>query len=536
MALKTSRRFLALFTRPVALHAPKRFSSGWANWQSNSQTLPQSISILTPGTSKLTHRDLVSHLPILPYTPETKNITPVILITPSFAPWIYDSPSLLQAVIGHIFREWGKLDKDADIYSMAAVVDRLPVPLSNTSPFFRSDTQSFSPQKQRGSEGLSLLFLERGSIIGSISGQLRSGDDFAQEPEPNFIYEATTSTGDISTRVRISTPVANTLFSTGQPHTLIAARWRFGGESELPFLRSFRDLTQCTVKWPQVASTIGLSVPLRRLTGPRRVIASMGNVLREISANDGTENGIPASSELEIILPKYVKDHNLQNQRLAVWALVTPDNLSDTDQSVETTHDILTLIARGARLHRVMGGGGGWGKRQGLLSLDPESSAIMNAKDVSMEGPIEEIMERGLGEREADGESFFVESADELPRSLGVMGKDSASPLPTVAKPGDLIQFFIAPLEHTEHATDHELEKGDMRAIETRIFGIVPAADNVPPPTEKPDGIIVLQNHFGVLSDKAVTFIALEQKEPTNQRQAVGTKIDVPGTRIIVGH
>jgi hypothetical protein len=73
-------------------------------------------------------------------------------------------------------------------------------------------------------------------------------------------------------------------------------------------------------------------------------------------------------------------------------------------------------LTEGARLHRVLSGGGGWGQKAGLLSLDPV--------------PASEVADP-------------LESGD-IPRMINDP-EDFASTLTPVVRNGDSIQFFISP-------------------------------------------------------------------------------------------
>ncbi|CUS10341.1 unnamed protein product [Tuber aestivum] len=79
-------------------------------------------------------------------------------------------------------------------------------------------------------------------------------------------------------------------------------------------------------------------LPLKQLTFPRRIEAGMGNILKQTSCETGTLRG--ASRELTPHFP--------------------------------AAHESL-FMTPGARIHRVLSGGGGWGSKAGLLSLDPQS-------------------------------------------------------------------------------------------------------------------------------------------------------------------
>ena len=433
--------------------------------------------------------------------------------------------------MGHMFQKLGGSSQSTEIYSVIAVVDKLPLPLSDAAQL-GTDAKDF---EQTGCEGMTLLFPDKKSLFGLKAQPAGRRDGSSSQPEPMLVYGIASGNTDHPARVQIATPVANTIFSTGQPHTLIATRWQFSPETEKPSMREMFNLANCRIESAPTTSTTSLSVPLHAITQPKRVITSMGNVISQLAAENDGKKAVPASTELEKILPEYVRKRNLENQRLAVWALVTPDDTNYADISaIGTTDDVSKAIASGARLHRVMGGGGGWGKKQGLLSLDPEyDAATTNKTHVGL--PMAEILKDGL--QEAKEEEVSMDFPDELPTFLRFSGDDSISSLSSVAKPGDHVQFFVAPLDSLERAPSHiSLPEGASTA-ETRIFGVVPASDT---PSSSPawtddTKVIVVQNQFGALSNKAVTFSAFDQASQSNGSQIAGTKIDVPGTRVVIG-
>jgi hypothetical protein len=98
----------------------------------------------------------------------------------------------------------------------------------------------------------------------------------------------------------------------------------------------------------------------------------MGNVLAEIEI-DG--KSVPASQELEETVTKHVASEPGGGPVL-VYALIRPPGMRPATEQAKglamrrSNYRILSAIWRGARLHKVTGGGGGWGKKKGLLSLD----------------------------------------------------------------------------------------------------------------------------------------------------------------------
>ncbi|KAI9873019.1 MAG: hypothetical protein M1823_008026, partial [Watsoniomyces obsoletus] len=134
----------------------------------------------------------------------------------------------------------------------------------------------------------------------------------------------------------------------------------------------------------------------------------MGNVIREIEVDN---KPVPASSELEVAVMASVKSSppdQMVDPKTRIYASVQTN-----DHSLHTTpENFIQLMKLGAGLHQVIGGGGGWGNKKGLLALDPA-------------GAVEE-----------DGQARFEASAvDELEPKLPDMEQ-------SLAKRGQSIQFY----------------------------------------------------------------------------------------------
>lgn len=523
------------------------------------------ITLTNSSVSDQTRHDLVERLPVLPCSPDATNVAPVFLVSPAFAPCLYGRPSLCNIAVDHVFREavHSCSVREGTIHAVFAVVDKLPLPALSSGNYPQNALDDkFRGLEQSGCEGLSVLQADRNALFGSVLQKAARRDVAAGEPEPALLYDTTVcSSGvDDSVPIEISTRVANTVFTTGQPHTLIATRWGYSKEVEKLLLQDTRHLASLRIKSPSSASSAYPSAPLHAITRPREITAGMGNVVSQISAENKTQAPVPASSELERILPEYVRKHDLENQVVAVWALIMPRvsedkmnaNNNNNNNNEPGLEDLSDSIIKGGRLHRVTGGGGGWGKKQGLLSLDPE---YRYEKDVasSSELPIQRLFEN-----QTDDE-VSADPLDELPNFLLSAEDDAAaSSLTAIAKPGDLVQFFVASLDRADttapgYVTDHNPHSYNdvLRKPSTRTFGVIPRTDEDLPPTtveapsststdeESSDGadnvIIALPNHFGALSEKSVTWAnSSADCSPDAEKQLSGTKLDVPGSRIVI--
>lgn len=175
----------------------------------------------------------------------------------------------------------------------------------------------------------------------------------------------------------LTLPVANTLFLNGSRSTLFEDVWRITFRSsgsvidhlDRRSLKSYDVLLHCHPE----SFIRGGYAPLRALTTPRKVIRSMGNVLAEIEI-DG--QAAPASRELEKAVTDYLGANPARGpEPLLVYALIQPGATSSTatsdlNKDGSRRSSVLTRMWKDAILFKVTGGGGGWGKKQGLLSLE----------------------------------------------------------------------------------------------------------------------------------------------------------------------
>jgi hypothetical protein len=87
------------------------------------------------------------------------------------------------------------------------------------------------------------------------------------------------------------------------------------------------------------------------------------------------EEPIPASEELERSIRENVVTKDSRPAWYEIWAQVVPRELWTEEEGANEHYSLLPpehYIEHGHQFHRVLSGGGGWGKKQGLISLDPE--------------------------------------------------------------------------------------------------------------------------------------------------------------------
>jgi len=339
----------------------------------------------------------LSQLPQLRYPDHGALKTAVFLATPPLA-HLLDETAFLKSAMTRIYGHWPNVDH---VTSIGAVVDALPgLNKVNAGQDDAPGTDSLSrPSEQKKRRILvdaedGLAFLLTPTPVDQQTAQYAlpaQGDGltiirFGSQIGP-FWNPSETTWG----RVHVTLPVANTLFVNGRPATLFADNWaKTATDSSQPLRHMKRSpLRTYTVQVPRLPhAAFQGHIPLTPLTKPRTVVNVMGNVLREIE-KDG--HCVPASAELETAVAEFMSNskRSAASGHFQVYALVkTQPERDRPEPETPARHgagDAATgeidggghlpiagqIFRHKARLFRVTGGGGGWGNRQGLLTLDP---------------------------------------------------------------------------------------------------------------------------------------------------------------------
>ncbi|OIW34851.1 hypothetical protein CONLIGDRAFT_710124 [Coniochaeta ligniaria NRRL 30616] len=302
----------------------------------------------------------------------------------------------------------------------------------------------------------------------------------------------------------VTVPVANTVFQNGRTSTLFAARW--AGTTWRNFQAVERvDVGSQVVRVPiEGGEQTGVSVPLVSITPLRTVKSALGNILKKVEIGG---EAAPASKELEENVPKLLESRrkmglgDIQGP-LNVWALVVPARLKGMWKAeVLDLLDLQPLLREGCRLHRVLSGGGGWGAKQGLLSLDPE--ARFETTD------------------EEDVESF---ERDFLAGQNGGSGGGS------VVGPGDEVVFCVDTGTYPKSSALVEQERGPKRFV---VKVRPETAEEVPYQRLGDVGMQRLDDFFGVVS--TAMFVAPDTARDGEQSgMAASMKIDTPGSELFI--
>ncbi|OJD33233.1 v-type c subunit family protein [Diplodia corticola] len=352
---------------------------------------------------------------------------------------------------------------------------------------------------------------------------------------------------------RLHLPLANTLFQTGHVSLMYNMLYRLSEIVEPKhghgaILQNRRTLHVCEVNransqrvtWPVAGRYLAhrlvnfprreetlhqLHVPLVPLTGPRQVEAGLGNIIRQVTGPDGKAS--PASHELEKAVSSFFEATGQAPHAMPVWALVCSEKNSKYlasavlsalgkwqpkqfskvyDYAGMCSHYVgdawtadpkifqpaiwKAMLTGNATLHRVLSGGGGWGKKAGLISLNPTTSA----------------------QRTAQQATTFSET-----------DQATAESLKAVAEPGSYITFFTSPVSSLNVPAYEQ---------DTSVFGTLPSSiDDIPDTaTEGPSGIDVWPGYFGALSEQGMSFkfIRGDPHGPQGKQVYTSTMVDVP--------
>ena len=306
-------------------------------------------------------------------------------------------------------------------------------------------------------------------------------------------------------------PLANTIFRTGQSSTCFAQRFSLTRNADEGLdvrplsSRSLKKQTIVIQGFPSNPRCSACKSDLRPITEPRVVKAAVGNILRTLQDMHEAMPPFPASHELEAAVARQRVQRLNREQRPGVWALVQPrEVLQKLGKSVEST-DLLRHFDSGARLHKILSGGGGWGSKQGLLSLDPICKSELSESESNSSVP-----------------PWLRETED----GLGFQTFEQT------VKPGDLVTFFAAQ-EYTTSASTWIPEPHQA----SLAFGICSALDDEcdsHPKDVADNSVHVEVNHFGISSSKGLELIVSavnsknDGKPSTQDELLVRTKLDAP--------
>nr|POF11577.1 hypothetical protein CFP56_44415 [Quercus suber] len=458
-----------------------------------------------------------------------------LLLTPSFAHTALDPDLPL-----HLMRRLQNGVVQSPLQPVAytaAVVDRLP---SEISP--------------AGTEGLAYMLRPSNTYKRPQEETVDQYDPNAQNPG-TIGFSLDDNSPSIADSMLLEVPLARTIFSSGYVSTMVTGSFNYTDGNVLPTRYNQRQLhRQTNIPLPCAAGDreYSLGAPLLPLTPFRTIGNSMGNIVRTVSAalpGDGNwslKTTQPASQELEAAVSAYFRACELEPTSVNIWALITPSRkvlqtntegdmqlhqtdmdrvkqmwIRNSDTSGVPTHtlnaEIKQLIGKGSRLHRVLSGGGGWGKKAGLLSLDPDTR--YDARTL----------------RNDEGWDFDFETENDESYNEFDMQKQQKQALGTIVEEGEEVMFLIAPGQSNEPDAGQNLWRNSNSArdnVGTAMFGVIPSTvDEVPDqgcsiPEARGPGIVHTIGLFGALSEGGM---ALEVR--ARGVSVCRTKFDIPGAR-----
>ncbi|OTB06427.1 hypothetical protein M426DRAFT_318840 [Hypoxylon sp. CI-4A] len=432
-----------------------------------------------------------------------------IFASRDFATWLNDESFMSQMLQTLFNKNDTKQNKTEDINVLCAVTDGLiPRRLFN------------EPQT-----GFSILYGSASCMLPGLWDHTDFASNTDQDSESSVSFLANPLPKDIRP-LEITLPLANTVFQNGKRSTLFASKWQHDSNGTLVCASVQDKRTQKIRHHTTSAGHISPVLPLLPLTAPRKVVAGLGNIVRQVEVNGSPT---PASKELEGLIPKIfdiraARDSSYTPGPIGVWCWVIPPHVvekynllninvfqaessqSEAELSLKTMDVFSELVSSGCRLHKILSGGGGWGLKQGLLSLDPETN---------------------YHQEDQDDVEMFIKAFQE---------RDNPNPSEGLVTPGSYLMFCIEP-----HWTEKEIGSS-RQMIPTTALGVAPNNDHEVDMTHQSDKIEIIGNHFGVVSKTglflkttAIPHMADDGNgSAPKESQAFTTKVDFPGASFLL--
>ena len=421
-----------------------------------------------------------------------------MFLTPAHIDLLNDSASFIQNTVGTLF---DKIEVGQKIDALAAVVDGIPVPeTAQFPPEDRNDYRDLTGNPNcSGYQGITMGICDSSLATPDLWSRHGISSDLGARNMDQHSTLSFSFTGMNQVSRTLQIPVANTIFQNGMPATLFAQRWirdRTAGGlvcvKQTPLQHQTVHMTETSPNTYTESDTY-LRTRLRPITRIRTATAAVGNIIRRVEVDGGQER--PASQELESIINDQIQNGHLDRDKVQVWALLTPPNELSSDSRSNIRCSLQEEIVSGARLLKVLSGGGGWGQKQGLLALDPDSH---------------------YGFR--DSPSYSEESNATMKNGEGFAD---------IVKPGDNVKFLINDVTLTEHSIEKskvplESAKAKEFVLQDQLleFGCVPPTLNVMPASEvKESPHMLIDKYLGLLSEHGMS-LKVGNSLPKDRRAA----------------
>ncbi|KAI1077175.1 hypothetical protein F5B20DRAFT_553420 [Whalleya microplaca] len=372
-------------------------------------------------------------------------------------------------------------------------------------------TNSIAPKRLLGEPqtGFSILYGSAARILPELWNRDTFGSNVDQDRASSISFLSGPLSGD-TRPLEITLPLANTIFHNGRTSTLFASRWQRGADRSLTLTKMDEKHSQTILPGRASSHHTSSLLPLLPLTPPRKVVAGLGNIVRQVEV-DGSPT--PASKELEILIPEVLDARSNQHGEsspgpIGVWCWVVPPHVveaqglrdlkvfqdgsstSEAELALSAMDAFSRLLSSGCRLHKILSGGGGWGAKQGLLSLDPETI---------YKYPDEESLD------------MFIRSFNE---------PDNSEISESLITPGSYVIFCIEP-----HWTSKDVEASQMLGPVTAI-GVDPNKEIELYSNSVPGVVEIVDGHFGAFSTAGLFLKAQESASIITTPQPFTTKVD----------
>lgn len=276
-----------------------------------------------------------------------------IFASRDFASWLEDE-SFVSSILGSLFKPSQGTSKHIDI--LCAVTDGL------------TPEQLFSEPRT----GFSILYGSANKILPDLWNHDEFGSGTDQDREASVSFLPNPLPKDLRP-LEITLPLANTVFQTGKRSTLFASRWQFTPNGSMTRTMMHEKRVQKIQPDPNSSGHTIPCIPLLPLTRPRKIVAGLGNIVRQVEVNGSPT---PASKELEGLIPKVFDTRSKRDESyvpgpIGVWCWIIhphlvnmqgildlkifePDSsLSEAELSLEAMDLFSTLISSGCRAHKI---------------------------------------------------------------------------------------------------------------------------------------------------------------------------------------